>query len=450
MKRRCWIARLGGEMAFRFRRSIKIAPGVRLNIGKSGGSLTIGGRGASVNFGSRGVYANLGIPGSGLSYRSKIAGTSPVSQYKSAAGSRTPLRPNAVPMKISMSLQDDGSVAFKDVQGNHLSDEYVREGKRQNRDSLTNWLQENCDAINGEIISLVNLHLTTPPPDTEITFTPTTFNEKEPRPPQKDFIDPRPNQPIPKEYGFLAKRIKFLRKSTDQTNAELQKSYEYQLERWETNKTDFESNYITKHKEYLEKVEQFNFAKIDFNRKQEERKKFIEEDRLNDPAAMQDFLEETLQTIVWPRETMISFQVVNNGTEVLLDVDLPEIEDMPEKQTTVNKRDLRLTYIDISDTQKRKNYLVHIHAIGFRLIGEVFVSLPTVSIVVFSGYSQRPNKTTGKIVDEYLYSVRVHRKKWEDINFQNLEAVDIVSCFEEFDLRRKATKTGVITPIEPF
>jgi len=31
-----------------------------------------------------------------------------------------------------------------------------------------------------------------------------------------------------------------------------------------------------------------------------------------------------------------------------------------------------------------------------------------------------------------------------------LEAIDIVMCFEEFELRRKATKTGIITPIEPF
>ena len=63
-------------MGFRFRRSIKIAPGIRLNVGKRGISTTLGGRGASINVGSKGVYANTGIPGTGLSYRSKIAGGS--------------------------------------------------------------------------------------------------------------------------------------------------------------------------------------------------------------------------------------------------------------------------------------------------------------------------------------------------------------------------------------
>jgi hypothetical protein len=61
-------------MGFRFRRSISILPGVRLNVSKSGGSVSLGGRGATVNVGRRGAYADVGLPGSGLSYRQKISG----------------------------------------------------------------------------------------------------------------------------------------------------------------------------------------------------------------------------------------------------------------------------------------------------------------------------------------------------------------------------------------
>ncbi|WP_288074680.1 DUF4236 domain-containing protein [Pseudomonas sp.] len=64
-------------MGIRFRKSIKVAPGIKLNISKSGVSTTIGKRGASVNIGKKGVHANAGIPGTGLSYRTKIAGGSP-------------------------------------------------------------------------------------------------------------------------------------------------------------------------------------------------------------------------------------------------------------------------------------------------------------------------------------------------------------------------------------
>jgi hypothetical protein len=59
-------------MGFRFQRRIRIAPGLRINLSKSGLSLTAGVRGASINVGKNGVYRNLGIPGTGLSHRTRI------------------------------------------------------------------------------------------------------------------------------------------------------------------------------------------------------------------------------------------------------------------------------------------------------------------------------------------------------------------------------------------
>lgn len=435
-------------MAFRFRKSIKIAPGVRLNVGKKGGSFTVGRRGSSVNFGSRGVHSNVGIPGTGLSYRSKIAGSTSKTQSRSSATPSS--QSNAVQVKISLALKEDGNVIFQDSEGNSLPDDYVRQAKRQNRVSIINWLQENSDEINGEIESLVNIHLTTPPPDTEITFTPLKFTEQEPTPPSKDFSKIKPNKPALKEYNFLAQNIKFLQKQVDKKNEKRQQKFEYQFKKWEADKADFEANYIIQYEKYLKNFEQYKTQKINFQQSQVERKKFIEEDRLHDVNAMQSFLEETLQALVWARETLVSYAVGENGTEVFLDVDLPEIEDMPEQQVRVNKRNLQLTYKDISQTQKRKNYFTHVHAIGFKLIGEVFVALPSITTIVLSAYSQRPSKSTGKIVDEYLYSTKVLREKWENINFQGLEVIDLGVCFEEFELRRKSTKTGVFTPIEPF
>lgn len=57
-------------MNLRFRRSIKIAPGVRINISKSGLSTSVGGRGLTWN--SRGALT-ASIPGTGLSYRTNIS-----------------------------------------------------------------------------------------------------------------------------------------------------------------------------------------------------------------------------------------------------------------------------------------------------------------------------------------------------------------------------------------
>jgi hypothetical protein len=60
------------EMALRFQRRIKIAPGLRLNIGKGGVSVSAGPRGASVTAGKRGLFANAGSPGTGLSSRQRL------------------------------------------------------------------------------------------------------------------------------------------------------------------------------------------------------------------------------------------------------------------------------------------------------------------------------------------------------------------------------------------
>jgi len=55
-------------MGFRFRRSIRILPGIRLNVSKSGVSTSVGVRGAHVTLGHGKVRETVGLPGTGLSY----------------------------------------------------------------------------------------------------------------------------------------------------------------------------------------------------------------------------------------------------------------------------------------------------------------------------------------------------------------------------------------------
>ena len=55
-------------MGFRFRRSFRVAPGLRINLSKSGVSESIGRRGAWFTIGPRGTRSTVGLPGTGLSY----------------------------------------------------------------------------------------------------------------------------------------------------------------------------------------------------------------------------------------------------------------------------------------------------------------------------------------------------------------------------------------------
>jgi len=55
-------------VGFRFRRSVRLLPGIRVNLGKRGASVSLGRRGAHVTIGPTGTRTTVGLPGTGLSY----------------------------------------------------------------------------------------------------------------------------------------------------------------------------------------------------------------------------------------------------------------------------------------------------------------------------------------------------------------------------------------------
>ena len=59
-------------MAWKFRKRIKIMPGVTVNLSKSVISTTVGAKGASVNMGKNGAYLHTGIPGTGIYDRQRL------------------------------------------------------------------------------------------------------------------------------------------------------------------------------------------------------------------------------------------------------------------------------------------------------------------------------------------------------------------------------------------
>ena len=55
-------------MGFRFRQTVRLLPGIRLNLSRSGISTSFGGRGATLNLSPKGIRTTIGLPGSGMSY----------------------------------------------------------------------------------------------------------------------------------------------------------------------------------------------------------------------------------------------------------------------------------------------------------------------------------------------------------------------------------------------
>jgi len=95
----------GRVVAFRFRRSVRLLPGVRLNLSKSGASVSLGGRGFHYTVGPKGTRTTLGIPGTGLSWTE-------YSPHKSGASSGRPssLSNPPYPSHLPVPRQPDSAI----------------------------------------------------------------------------------------------------------------------------------------------------------------------------------------------------------------------------------------------------------------------------------------------------------------------------------------------------
>jgi hypothetical protein len=389
-------------MGVRFRRSIKLAPGFRLNFSGSGASLTVGSRGASMNFGSRGTFVNTGVPGTGFYSRSRL-GETPSSPSRQTG---------KVNVQASVRVEDDGTVTFLDSNGQPLSDYLKNIAKRQQGAKIRELLEQMSSSINAETEALGRIHCHTPKPDDTPQYTPLQFGQ------------PEPECPALKGVGFIA-RLLGKRNKIEAEEAEARRRYDNSLARWRSEKALFET-------------------------KQAEEAKLFDERLRSDQDFMQHVIEENLSAIVWPRETLVSFEINDEGKSVAIDVDLPEIEDFQLKTANVPERGYKLSLKEVKGKALQTLYLQHVHGVGFRIVGEIFSSLPTVQDVILSAFTQRNDPATGYRTDIYVYSVHIPRSIWAKINFDNLSAIDIVTSFEQFELRRKIGRNGVLEGILPF
>lgn len=397
-------------MGIRFRKSFKLAPGVRMNFSGSGISASFGPRGASVSVGKRGVYGNVGIPGTGLSMRSKLSGDAATVRRRLAVP-----QPQTVEVAAKVGVTDEGELYFQDADGNPLPLHWIEAAKKQNADAIKALIQRKCDEINAQIEAVGDLHLYTPDPTQRPIFV------------AKEYDEPAPCEPTPRTPTFFEKLFASKREKIAAENRDAAIRHQEHVDVWE--------------------------ARFALHRASEAKRRHqVEELIYSDIEAMERHLEQTLQDTAWPRETLVAAELLDSGRTVFLDVDLPEIEDMPDKTAGVPQRGMKLSIKAMSPTQIQRLYMRHVHSIGFRIIGEAFAALPETQQVMLSGYSQRRDKATGRINDEYLYSVRITRPEWHEVEFSRygLSDLDVVEALARFDLRRNMSKTGVFKAAIPF
>jgi len=262
--------------------------------------------------------------------------------------------------------------------------------------------------------------------------------------------NPKPVLTPLKPLGFISRLFKSKRNEFEENQRKLNEGYQIKVHEWEVEKIKNENNYRKLLAHHEEENNKWKARKEESDLNELKRKNEFPDLLKTDQSLMDKTLEDALNSLSWPRETIVSYQIMDNGHAVWLDVDLPEIEDLPQKVASLAASAKKLNIKPKSKKQLQIEYATHIHGIAFRLLGTVFASLPASKHVVISGYSQRLDATTGKTNDDYLYSFKANRESFKKINFESLEMVDPVAALNEFENRRKMTATGIFKPIEPF
>ncbi len=432
-------------MALRFRKSFKIAPGIRVNIGKNGvSSIGIGPRGASMSFGKKGKYVNVGIPGTGLSIRQRIDSNVTAREQQRLLREQKKLekleRMQRALSKVTLSLKENGTLEIINAFGEPLSRSELKLMWEQKSDFIRDWLENEMNEINGDVELLENIYLDTPHPNSIIEYKAREFSEPKP---QEPAIPPKPEIEKIKPLGFLAKFSKKKKEEYELKLKKAQEQYEKNLSIWKSKKSDLLSKYNKEFSEWKLRKDEFDNKEIYYT---ENYKTLLQ----NDTDFMEIVLENAFNSLSWPRETIVSYEIDNNGSLVWIDVDLPEIEDLPQKVATLAANGKKLNIKNKPKKQLQLEYAKHIHGIAFRLVGITFATLPKSEQIIISGYSQRLSKATGKINDEYLFSFKIDRAKFEEINFDSLDLVDPIESLDRFEHIKKMTATGIFKPIEPF
>jgi hypothetical protein len=434
-------------MGMRFRKSVKICKGVKVNFSKSGASLSVGGRGHSVNFGGRGTKTTVGIPGSGLSYSTNISSHhgSNSTSYRGVSGGALP---NSVQLKMNsdgkVEIQDDSGIAITDqslLRKIKATDSYkamVQNLENQRQQKLVEVFNE-AKAENDKFVEIYKL---SPRVDSQEQYIQALNNLRMPVYVKKQF-----NILYPAEETVYAQltqeakesvhgnifKIRKMRKKFVESN--LPNRMNAEIVKWTQQKGTFEAE------EAKNEVSENGRYKAEF----EANKAYINNIINGEDEAVGSAVKSWIESCELPVEINVDYEWRPNNHTMYLDVDLPEIEDLPEdvvvRLTSGNLKEKKKT-----QTTLKQEYVNLVFGLAIFISANIFNVSPSIHGIVISGYTQRRNMS-GDVNDEYVYSIKFTRDIFENSVLQNVDPKDFCMCFEN---RSNLTKTMLMKKIEPY
>jgi len=440
-------------MSIRFRRSIKICKGLRVNLNKDSFGLSVGPRGLGYTFNSKGRKTfHVGIPGTGISY----VDSNNISSSKSSRASNQMQETNSsaeyVETTISFKLEDDGKWKFFYPDGSEVIDQSLINRIKRNpsfiaqRDKIVSDRKEKIaqevEDFNSGIDELIHINKMSAYPLLENQDYEKALNQiKLEVYKEEEYSVSKPAiENVTKELTEEAKNnVKSLKvwelkkRREEYVHSHLNERFEETIKAWKTNKEEFDK----KEKEETAKLNRE--AKREYDEAISHFKGLIN----GDEEVINNEVEEFLTGIELPLEFNINYSYTKSNSSLLIDLDLPEIENMPAE--TAMQLASGMKKIKPKTKQELKDdYKQFVFGFALFLTSHLFNISPKINNIITSGYTQRRSKN-GDLKDDYIYSIIFEREEFKKYNpiedntiyicnsFKNRCNVDMYSNFKSIE-----------------
>lgn len=449
-------------MAWSYRKRIKIAPGISINLSKSGISTSIGPKGAKVTVGPKGTYLHTGIPGTGIYSRQKIGSSSSSSQPSYTAGlldtgsSASRSRSSySEDYGVNMHMDRKGNLTFSftDSLGYPITDDatiqrLIRKTKSlpYYKDKLAEVTRMTYEEVNADTEAFTELYKKTPALKTESEvnmaltrisqkhYTPLVFTEEAPDKAEiQKQLTAEAEEKIRHFFWWKNKpeRAKYVEENTPIV-------YDQKLTEWERRRDDFNA----------EQAREKKFKDAEYLHEYLEEKKPLEAYLSRDVDVILDALKVESKSINEdiPGDSGMAFYLDYQYGALYVSLDLPEIEEIP------NDKAVYLPSGNVSFKQKtmkeiQLDYVKCVCGLAFYVAGRLFNVNSAIDYIQINGFTQRINKASGVADDDYVYSVFFDR---EAFSLLGMQYIDPLEAMREFPSRIKASVTGVLSTILPF
>ena len=414
----------------RFRKSVSLMKGVKLNASKSGVSFTVGGKGISLNVGKKGVFLNTSIPGTGLYDRKRID-TLITDKLGIGKKKKETAKENKVP-DFTMALNEEGEVVIENESGRAITSETTLRAIRQTeeyKETYGELMDAYLKQINAATEAFTHIYKLA----ADVSATGAHKAGAISMPKGKVFEEPKPTREsilpaLEAEAEKEAERFPFYSrklKKRQYVQQQMEVFYARALDEWEARKAAFEG-------------ENDDLALA------------LPAAASADQAVTPDFIEQQinswLSTLELPVDFSLQYDYDENSGVLWVDLDLPEIEDIPTEKA-VEYKSGQVKAKEKSQKELRQDYVTCVFGLAVFFASYLFCLSPHIGQQVISGYTQRRDDRTGEMTDNYIYSIVFDRDAFEKGRHKKSEPFAFCNGFRN---RVNLLATSELKTIEPY